>query len=138
MSSIDKSNTGDNELVLAQKDDIEVESKTSKLNVFNWSMYDLANTIYSMIIVSLMIKSYSYIVAQLEHGMDYDYAVRLIAGIFIAMQLIVAIGMPIMGSLGDNVGKRKPFVLFLTAIILMFASAMGAFKHLAFLLVFFI
>ena len=30
--------------------EIEVETKTSKLNVFNWSMYDLANTIYSILL----------------------------------------------------------------------------------------
>jgi UMF1 family MFS transporter len=132
------SSNGDKELQLAQKGEIEVEVKTSKLNVLNWSMYDLANTIYSMIIVSLMIKSYSYIVGQLEHGISYPRVVQIVAGIFIAMQVIVAIGMPIMGSLSDNIGRRKPIVLVMTIIIVIFASTMSTYKNLAFLLVFFI
>ncbi len=36
-------------------EEIEVETTTSKRNVFFWAMYDLANTIYSMVIVSLII-----------------------------------------------------------------------------------
>lgn len=36
-------------------EDIEYETTTSRRNVFFWAMYDLANTIYSMVIVSLII-----------------------------------------------------------------------------------
>ncbi|NHK30722.1 MAG: MFS transporter [Asgard group archaeon] len=138
MSSNDEIVPEESELILTQKGEIEVETRTSKLNVFKWSMYDLANTIYSMIIVSLMIKAYSYIIGQKEHLLDFQTTVQIVAAVFIVMQIIVAIGMPIMGSLGDNVGKRKPFVLVLTGIILIFASAMSGVKHLAFLLTFFV
>jgi len=46
------------------EEEVELETKTSKLNVFNWSMYDLANTIYSMIIVSLIINRYVLVIGQ--------------------------------------------------------------------------
>lgn len=50
-------------LELTSKDDeIEIETKTSFWNVFKWSMYDLANTIYSMVIVSLIINQYVLII----------------------------------------------------------------------------
>jgi hypothetical protein len=50
-------------LELASKnDEIEIETKTSFWNVFKWSMYDLANTVYSMVIVSLIINQYVLII----------------------------------------------------------------------------
>ncbi|MHA1207298.1 MAG: hypothetical protein ACTSSO_06985, partial [Candidatus Hodarchaeales archaeon] len=54
--------------------EIEVETSTSKLNVLFWAMYDLANTIYSMVIVSLIIFRYITVIAQLEHGLTYGQA----------------------------------------------------------------
>jgi len=52
-------------------EEIEVETTTSKRNVFYWSMYDLANTIYSMIIISLIINRYVLVIGQVEYGMSY-------------------------------------------------------------------
>jgi len=70
MSDIEKgSEEAELELELAPKDEeneIEIESKTSFWNVFKWSMYDLANTIYSMVIVSLIINQYVLIIGQTE------------------------------------------------------------------------
>lgn len=112
-------------LELANKnDEIEIETKTSFWNVFKWSMYDLANTIYSMVIVSLIINQYILVIGQ-QSGMDYFQADNLYNIFFAIMQIIVAIGMPIMGALSDNAGKRKPFVLVLTGVILLFGSLLG-------------
>jgi len=115
-------------LELASKnDEIEIETKTSFWNVFKWSMYDLAmydlaNTIYSMVIVSLIINQYVLIIGQVELGMTYTQADAVYNTMFAIMQIVVAIGMPIMGALSDRAGKRKPFVLVLTGVILLFAS----------------
>ena len=126
-------------LELASKDDeIEIETKTSFWNVFKWSMYDLANTIYSMVIVSLIINQYVLIIGQVELGMTYTQADAVYNTMFAIMQIVVAIGMPIMGALSDRAGKRKPFVLVLTGVILLFASLLGIYKSLAMVLIFYI
>ncbi|NHJ31804.1 MAG: MFS transporter [Asgard group archaeon] len=126
-------------LELANKnDEIEIETETSFWNVFKWSMYDLANTIYSMVIVSLIINQYVLIIGQIELGMTYTQADAVYNTVFAIMQVVVAIGMPIMGAMSDTAGKRKPFVLVLTGIILLFASLLGVYKSLTMVLIFYV
>ena len=120
------------------EEEVELETKTSKLNVFNWSMYDLANTIYSMIIVSLIINRYVLVIGQVEYGMTYGEASFIFGTIAAVMQVITAIGMPIMGALSDTTGRRKPFVLVLTGIILLFASLLGLFHNIAIVLILYV
>ncbi len=75
--SVEEKIPGDSELKLELSkngDDIEIETKTSFWNVFKWSMYDLANTIYSMVIVSLIINQYVLIIGQQELGLNYNQA----------------------------------------------------------------
>ncbi|GAH38586.1 unnamed protein product, partial [marine sediment metagenome] len=91
-------------------EEIEVETTTSKRNVFFWSMYDLANTIYSMVIVSLIINRYVLVIGQAEYGMSYGEVSFLYGVVALVMQLAIAICIPFLGALSDNVGKRKPFI----------------------------
>lgn len=98
-------------LELAGKnDEIEIETKTSFWNVFKWSMYDLANTVYSMVIVSLIINQYVLIIGQVELGMTYTQADAVYNTMFAIMQIVVAIGMPIMGAL--SIEQEKENLLF--------------------------
>ena len=138
--SIEETSPEKSELLLekAFEEEIEIETKTSYWNVFKWSMYDLANTIYSMVIVSLIINQYVLIIGQLELGLTYSRADAIYNGVLAAVQIIVAIGMPIMGALSDNAGKRKPFVIVLTGVILLFASLLGIYHSLAMVLIFYI
>jgi UMF1 family MFS transporter len=106
------------------EEEVELETKTSKWNVLKWSLYDLANTVYSMVIVSLIINHYILIIGQ-NQGMEYRQAEILYDTVVLVMQLIIAIGMPIVGALSDTAGRRKPFVIVLTGIILIFASLLG-------------
>ncbi len=117
---------------------VEVETETSKRNVFFYAMYDLANTIYSMIIVSLIINRYVLVIGQLEHGMSYGDASFLFGVASAIMQIGIAVLVPIMGALSDRAGKRKPFVIGLTFIILIFASLIGLYHNLAFVLLFYV
>ncbi|MHA1406782.1 MAG: MFS transporter [Candidatus Heimdallarchaeaceae archaeon] len=119
-------------------EEVEIETKTSKLNVFNWSMYDLANTIYSMIIVSLIINRYVLVIGQKELGLTYGDASFIYGTVVAVMQVVTAIGMPIMGALSDSVGKRKPFVIGLTGVILIFSSLLGLFHSLALVLILYV
>ena len=119
-------------------EEIEVETTTSRKNVFFWAMYDLANTIYSMIIVSLIINRYVLVIGQVEYGISYGDASFIFGLVALLMQVGVAICVPILGALSDNVGKRKPFVISLTGIILLFASLLGFTHSLTLVLVFYV
>jgi UMF1 family MFS transporter len=120
------------------EEEVEIETKTSKYNVFKWSMYDLANTVYSMIIVSLIINRYVLVIGQVEHGMTYGEASFVYGVVAAVMQVITAIGMPIMGALSDTTGKRKPFVLVLTGVILLFSSLLGLFHNITVVLILYV
>ncbi|MCE7747297.1 MAG: MFS transporter [Candidatus Heimdallarchaeota archaeon] len=120
------------------EEEVELETKTSLKNVFIWSLYDLANTVYSMIIVSLIINQYVLIIGQRVNGFTYAKSEMIFATVVMVMQLIIAIGMPIAGALSDYAGKRKPFVIVLTGIILIFASLLGIFQSLWLVLLFYV
>jgi UMF1 family MFS transporter len=120
-------------------EEIEVETTTSKRNVFFWAMYDLANTIYSMVIVSLIINRYVLVIGQLPpYEMTYGEVSFLYGVVALIMQIAVAICIPILGALSDNVGKRKPFVISLTGIIILFAGLLGFSHDLTLVFLFFI
>ncbi len=119
-------------------DDIEYETTTSRRNVFFWAMYDLANTIYSMVIVSLIINRYILVIGQIDYGMSYGEVSFLYGLVSFIMQIGVAVCVPILGALSDNVGKRKPFVISLTGIILLFASLLGFFHDLSTVILFYV
>ena len=120
------------------EEEVELETKTSLKNVFIWSLYDLANTVYSMIIVSLIINQYVLIIGQRVNGFTYAKSEMIFATVVMVMQIIIAIGMPIAGALSDYAGKRKPFVIVLTGIILIFASLLGIFQSLWLVLLFYV
>ncbi len=119
-------------------EEVEYETTTSRKNVFLWAMYDLANTIYSMVIVSLIINRYILVIGQLENSMSYGSISFLYGTVSFLMQFGVAICVPILGALSDNVGKRKPFVISLTGIILLFASLLGFFHDLTTVLILYV
>jgi UMF1 family MFS transporter len=121
-----------------KNEEIEVETTTSKRNVFFWSMYDLANTIYSMVIVSLIINRYILVIGQVEYGMSYGSVSFLYGVVALVMQIAIAIFIPFLGALSDNVGKRKPFVISLTGVILLFASLIGFYHDLTIVLLLFV
>ncbi len=124
------------EIILS--DEIEYETTTSRRNVFFWAMYDLANTIYSMVIVSLIINRYVLVIGQLEYGMSYGEVSFFYGVVSFIMQIGVAICVPILGAFSDTVGKRKPFVISLTGIILLFASLLGFFHDLTTVIIFYV
>ncbi len=118
--------------------EVEVETKTDKKNVFFWAMYDLANTIYSMVIVSLIIFRYIMVIAQLEDGITYGQASFIFGLVQGLMQAGLAITVPIVGAFGDQSGKRKPYVISLGGLCILFASLLGFFHSLIVVLIFYV
>jgi UMF1 family MFS transporter len=78
-------------------------------DVVGWSLYDFANTIYSMNILSLYLKR--WIVEDLgREGLYYDIA-------FSGSMLLTGILMPALGAISDHSGKKKLFLfLFSTGV----------------------
>ena len=70
--------------------------------------------------------------------MSYGTVSFLYGTVALIMQLAIAICIPILGALSDNVGKRKPFIISLTGVILLFASLIGFTHDLTLVLLFYI
>lgn len=75
-------------------------------DVVGWSLYDFANTIYSMNIVSLYLKR--YIVEDLGHP-DYYFDFP-----FSFSMLLSAILLPALGAMSDHLTKKKIFLFLFT------------------------
>ena len=82
---------------------MKVKSNFSK-DIIGWSLYDFANTIFSMNIISLYLKR--YIIEDLgkdDRYFDIPYAVSM---------LFAAILLPALGAMSDHSTKKK-FFLFM-------------------------
>jgi UMF1 family MFS transporter len=93
-------------------------SKTPSIlrkNVIGWSLYDFANTIYSMNILSLYFKR--WVVEDLgREGIYYDIA-------YSASMLTMGLIMPALGEVSDHSGRKKHFLFVFTFICCLAISA---------------
>lgn len=76
------------------------------LRVFSWAMYDFANTIWSMNILSL----YFALWVTVDHGAP-DLAYSLASSL---SMLAIAFSSPMLGAISDQYGRRLPFLVFFT------------------------
>ncbi|HET9221290.1 MAG TPA: MFS transporter [Roseiflexaceae bacterium] len=93
------------------------ERKIPFLSVAGWVLYDLANTIFSLNIVSLYFSL--WVVNVMGAGdADYGYATSIsMAVIFIAS--------PLLGALSDQAPRRMPFLVISTLICVGFTLLLG-------------
>jgi len=80
--------------------------------IFSWSLYDFANTIFSMNIISLYFPLW---VTVDKGGEDILYGFALSFSM-----LLVAISMPLFGAYSDRVGRRMPLLIGLTILFCFF------------------
>ncbi|KPL03596.1 MAG: hypothetical protein AMJ73_06240 [candidate division Zixibacteria bacterium SM1_73] len=78
----------------------------SKSATASWALYDFANTIFSMNIVTMYFAQWIIVDNKKE---DIYYSTSYALSMF-----LVAITMPVLGAISDGKGKRKPFLLTLT------------------------
>ncbi|NPD88114.1 MAG: MFS transporter [Asgard group archaeon] len=97
---------------------IELEAqKTSYRNVFLWSSYDAADTLFSQAIISIAFQPFILLLA-LENGItDYWTAFALMSVFMAVSNLLVALLGPFIGALSDTIGKRKPAVLISASVM---------------------
>ena len=98
-------------------------------SILSWSLYDFANTIFSMNIISLYFPLW---VTVDKGGEDILYSVAL----SISM-ILVAISMPLLGAFSDRMGRRMPLLIGLTFTSVAFTALIGVFDHLTLGLIFF-
>ncbi len=92
-----------------------------RLARFSWAVYDLANTIFSMNIVSL----YFVLWLTVDKGCgEIYYSFALGSSIFVA-----AIFMPILGEISDRLKRRIPFLIFFTLGCVGFTALLGLVKE---------
>lgn len=82
-------------------------SSQDKKAVAGWAIYDFANTIFSMNIVTMYFAQWVVVDNRIE---DIYYSVS-----YAASMLLVAITMPALGAISDARGKRLPYLFILTS-----------------------
>lgn len=102
--------------------------RISRLSVFSWALYDLANTIFSMNIVSLY---FGLWVVNEMAGTDANYGNA--NSISMALMFLSA---PVLGALSDQAGRRMPFLIITTLLCVTFTALLGVGGLIVSLLVF--
>jgi MFS transporter, UMF1 family len=78
----------------------------SKSKIFTWSLYDFANTIFSMMVVTL---NFGLMVKNVYHGTELALSLTRSASM-----VLVALSMPIAGVIADKFMRRMPLTIFFT------------------------
>ena len=104
-------------------------NRAKKLTIFSWSMYDFANTIFAMNVISLY---FALWVTVDMKGEDILYS-----WVLSGSMLLAAVFSPIMGAVSDRVGRRIPFLIFFTLICCVFTALIGLVNKLVLGLLFF-
>ncbi len=93
-----------------------------KLAVFGWALYDFANTIFSMNVISLYFVLWVTVDNRCE---DVVYSIVLSGSLFLA-----AVAEPLLGAVSDIFKKRIPFLVFFTLLACAFTAVLGIAKTL--------
>lgn len=98
-----------------------------KKNVLKWAFYDLGNTIYSMVVVSLTITPLIYIMYFNQLGNGEDAINRgnfTIAAILFISNIIMAFVSPFLGAYSDQKQERKSLLMRLSILCITFMAAL--------------
>ena len=91
--------------------------RPDKLAIASWSLYDFANTIFSMNVISL----YFALWVTVDHGgQDIFYSAALSGSMF-----AVAISVPLFGAISDQTGRRRGPLTLLTIISVIATALIG-------------
>jgi MFS transporter, UMF1 family len=92
-------------------------SNPTRLTTFSWILYDFANTIYSMNVVSMYFST--WIVVDLGWGDRVVGIANSISMIFVALTL------PILGEFSDRFQRRMPFLFIYTIVCVLGTLCIG-------------
>ena len=95
-----------------------ITTKASKFSIFSWAFYDLGNTIFSVVIVSVYFSL--WVVSDDIGGTDSDYGYANVASM-----ALVFLTAPIIGALSDQARRRMPFLFLTTLLCVAFTALLG-------------
>ncbi len=98
--------------------------KTNWLQIFAWSMYDLANTIFSLAVVSMTIASYIVILG-VHQGIQESIGRIIFAVAGGIANIIVAFLLPVIGLYSDRSPSRKRPLVIITLFTIGATAALG-------------
>lgn len=93
------------------------QQKPSRKITFSWIIYDFANTIYSMNVVSMYFST--WIVVDLNLGDKFVSYANSIS------MLLVALTMPILGEISDRFRRKMPFLISYTVVCVIATTLIG-------------
>ena len=99
-----------------------MKNLTDKLTITSWSLYDFANTIFSMNIISLY---FALWVTVDKGGPDILYSVALSGSM-----LATALSVPLFGVISDNTGRRRGALILLTCLCCVTTATIGLIDEL--------
>ena len=94
----------------------------NKLAVWAWALYDLANTIFFINVITLY---FALWVTVDMGGKDIYYSIAMTCSMF-----LIALFQPVLGALSDRRAKRKPFLIGFTLMCVVFTGLLGLTKSL--------
>jgi len=95
----------------------KIEFKPSRLVTFSWVIYDFANTIFSMNVVTMYFST--WIIVDLNMKDKFVSYANSISMIFVALT------MPILGEISDRYKRKMPFLIMLTLLSVIGTALIG-------------
>jgi MFS transporter, UMF1 family len=89
----------------------------SSARVFSWALYDFANTIFSMNVISMYMPLW---VTGDMGGRDIHYSIAVSGSM-----LAAGVAMPLMGAASDRMKRRMPFLTGLTLVCVLATAGIG-------------
>ncbi len=106
-----------------------MQNVKSKVPIFSWALYDLANQFFALNVVSLYLPRW----LALEKGTpEIFYSISFGASLF-----LIALCAPVLGAISDVKKNHREFLIYLTFISVIFTMAMGLVSSVVWVLVFF-
>jgi len=88
-----------------------------KTKIFTWSLFDFADTIFSMVVVSL---NFPLMIKGVFGGSDLQLSISRSSAM-----VLVALTMPLAGRIADKFGRRLPAVIVFTALCCLATASLG-------------
>ena len=88
-----------------------------KTKIFTWSLYDFANTIFSMVVVSL---NFPLMIKSVYGGTDLQLSFSRSSAM-----VLVALTMPLLGNIADKFGRRMAPIMVFTVLCCLATLSLG-------------
>ncbi|MHA1687486.1 MAG: MFS transporter [Candidatus Heimdallarchaeaceae archaeon] len=124
---------------MTEQSAIHLESKSTSLkNIFLWSSYDAADTLFSQSILSIAFQPFVLLLAY-EHGIrSYWNAFVIMSAFMVVSNILVAILGPIIGAFSDTIGKRKVPLVFVASLMCLSTLGFMVWRNLWWALIMFV